>query len=52
VVVVAPGESLWSIAAKAAGGGDVRTMVDEIISANSLSIPDVEAGQKLRVPSL
>lgn len=52
VVVVAPGESLWSIAAKAAGDGDVRTMVEEIISANSLSIPDVEAGQKLRVPSL
>ncbi len=52
VVVVAPGESLWSIAAKAAGQGDVRSMVDEIISVNSLAIPDVQAGQKLRVPSL
>ena len=52
VVVVAPGESLWSIAADAAGQGDVRSMVDEIISVNSLAIPDVQAGQKLRVPSL
>lgn len=52
VVVVAPGESLWSIAAKAAGKGDVRSMVDEIISVNSLAIPDVQVGQKLRVPSL
>ena len=52
VVVVAPGESLWSIAADAAGRGDVRSMVDEIISVNSLAIPDVQVGQKLRVPSL
>ena len=50
-VVVAPGESLWSIASDAAGRGDVRAMVDEIISANSLSGPDVAAGQVLRVPA-
>ncbi len=50
-VVVAPGESLWSIASDAAGSGDVRAMVDEIISANSLSGPDVAAGQILRVPA-
>lgn len=50
-VVVAPGESLWSIATDAAGGGDLRAMVDEIISANSLSTPDVAAGQVLRVPA-
>ncbi|MDP1720092.1 MAG: LysM peptidoglycan-binding domain-containing protein [Candidatus Nanopelagicaceae bacterium] len=50
-VVVAPGESLWSIATDAAGSGDLRAMVDEIMSANSLSTPDVAAGQVLRVPA-
>lgn len=50
-VVVAPGESLWSIASIAAGTGDVRAMVDEIISINSLLSPDVAAGQSLRVPA-
>ena len=50
-VVVAPGETLWSIASTAAGRGDIRAMVDEIISINSLSVPDVAAGQTLRVPA-
>jgi hypothetical protein len=50
-MVVAPGETLWSIASTAAGKGDVRAMVDEIISINSLSTPDVSAGQSLRVPA-
>jgi hypothetical protein len=50
-VIVAPGESLWSIATDAAGSGDLRAMVDEIMSANSLSTPDVAAGQVLRVPA-
>jgi hypothetical protein len=50
-VVVSPGETLWSIATAAAGSSDVRAMVDEIMSANSLSVPDVAAGQVLRVPA-
>ena len=51
-VVVAPGETLWSIASDAlVGSGDVRAMVEEIISANSLAVPDVAAGQVLRVPA-
>lgn len=50
-LVVAPGETLWSIASDAAGRGDVRAMVDEIISVNSLAVPDVAAGQVLRVPA-
>ena len=50
-MVVAPGETLWSIASAAAGTGDVRAMVDEIISINSLSTPDLSAGQRLRVPA-
>ena len=49
-VVVAPGETLWSIASAAAGRGDVRAMVDEIMSINSLTVPDIAAGQALRVP--
>jgi LysM repeat protein len=50
-MVVAPGETLWSIASGAAGKGDVRAMVDEIISINSLATPDVSVGQSLRVPA-
>jgi hypothetical protein len=50
-VVVAPGETLWSIATEAAGSRDVRAMVEEIMSANSLALPDVAAGQVLRVPA-
>jgi len=53
-VVVAPGETLWAVASDALalqGGGDVRTMVEEIMSANSLKSPDVQAGQVLRVPA-
>jgi len=50
-VVVTPGETLWSIATTSAGSGDVRAMVDEIMSANSLTVPDVAAGQILRVPA-
>jgi len=54
-IVVAPGESLWSIAADAASskgsGADVRAMVDQIVSINSLAEPDVQAGQVLRLPA-
>lgn len=50
-LVVAPGETLWSIASDAAGRGDVRAMVEEIMSVNSLKSPDVNAGQVLRVPA-
>ena len=53
-VVVAPGETLWAVASDALalqGGGDVRNMVEEIMSANSLKSPDVQAGQVLRVPA-
>jgi hypothetical protein len=53
-VVVAPGETLWTVASDAlalTGGGDVRSMVEEIMSVNSLKSPDVQAGQVLRVPA-
>jgi hypothetical protein len=38
-MIVAPGETLWSIASVAAG------------TVNSLSTPDVSPGQSLRVPA-
>ena len=49
-VTVAPGDTLWSLATLLADGGDVRALVDEIASVNSLSSAEVQAGQKLRIP--
>jgi LysM repeat protein len=49
-VTVAPGESLWSLASRLADGNDVRGLVDEIVSVNSLDSGDITAGQKIRVP--
>ena len=48
-VVVAPGETLWSIASKF-DGGDARSLVDQVITINSLASADVEAGQQIRIP--
>jgi LysM repeat protein len=49
IVVVAPGETLWSVAA-AYASGDVQGLVNDIREANNLKGVDVQAGQKLRVP--
>ena len=49
-VTVAPGETVWSLANRLAAGSDVRSLVSEIISANSLASVDLAAGQKLRIP--
>jgi hypothetical protein len=49
-VVVAPGETLWSVAALVAGSSDVASVVDEIVSVNHLSSSSVEAGTRLLVP--
>ena len=49
IVVVAPGETLWSVAA-AYGTGDVQGMVNDIREANNLTGFDLQAGQRLRVP--
>jgi hypothetical protein len=49
-VVVGPGESLWSLAGRMAGDGDVRSLIEEIMVVNSLATPDVQAGQSLRIP--
>ena len=49
-VTVAPGDTLWSLAARMADGADVRAMVDEISSVNSLASAELQAGQKVRIP--
>lgn len=49
-VTVAPGDTLWSLASRMADGGDVRAMVDEISSVNSLATAELKAGQKVRIP--
>jgi LysM repeat protein len=49
IVVVAPGETLWSVAA-AYATGDVQGLVNDIREANNLKGVDLQAGQKLRVP--
>ena len=50
VLTVGSGDSIWSIARTVADGRDVRSVVDAIVTANSLSDGDVSAGQKIRVP--
>jgi hypothetical protein len=50
VLTVGSGDSIWSIAQAVADGRDVRSVVDAIVTANSLSDGDVSAGQKIRVP--
>lgn len=47
-IVVAPGETLWSIAGMV--GGNSSATVDAIIEANHLTSSEVQAGQKLLVP--
>ena len=49
-VTVAPGDTLWSLAARMADGSDVRAMVDEISTVNSLESAELQAGQKVRIP--
>jgi LysM repeat protein len=49
IVVVAPGETLWSVAA-AYASGDVQGMVNDIREANNLTDFDLQAGQRLRIP--
>ena len=49
-VTVANGESIWSIARSLNSDGDVRALVDQIVTVNSLDSADVAAGTKIRVP--
>jgi LysM repeat protein len=49
-ITVAPGETLWSLAARVEHDGDLRSLVSEIVSVNSLASVDLTAGQKIRIP--
>jgi hypothetical protein len=50
VVEVAPGDTLYDIAADLAEPGEVRAMVHKIQELNSLPGASIEEGQKLAVP--
>jgi nucleoid-associated protein YgaU len=49
-VVVRPGDTLWSIAAKADPAADPRIVIQQIVDDNALSGTAISAGQVLWVP--
>jgi LysM repeat protein len=49
-VTVAPGETLWQIAARVDPGSDRRALVDQIEALNHLHDGRIVAGQQLRLP--
>lgn len=51
IVVVQPGETLWSIAGAAVPGADRRDVIIDIQQLNGLSGSQVMAGQTLVVPA-
>jgi LysM repeat protein len=52
VVVVRPGETVWSIAERMAAGRDPRMLVDEIATRNHIDAGVVVPGQSLIVPRI
>ena len=52
VVVVRPGDTVWSIAEAAAGGADPRALVDAIATRNGIDAGAVVPGQSLVIPHL
>ncbi len=52
-IVVAPGETIWSLAQalNADGRSDLSSVVDQIVTANALASTDLEPGTKLWVPT-
>ena len=49
-VVVAQGESIWSIAALVADKNQIAATVADIVEVNQLATADVSAGAKILVP--
>ncbi len=49
-VVVRPGDTLWSIAARAEPSADPRLVVQQITDINALQGPQVTPGQRMWVP--
>lgn len=50
-VVVSPGDTVWSIAARHPDGQDIRTEVAQILSLNRLGSPIIQPGETLVVPA-
>jgi LysM repeat protein len=50
IVVVAPGDTLWAIAADVAAPGEVREVVHRIQELNAMSGSGLTVGQELAVP--
>jgi len=51
IVVVQPGDTLWSIAAQRYPSDDVRARVQDIERANALQSPLIQAGETLHLPA-
>lgn len=49
--VVAPGDTLWSIARSVAPGDDPRPLIDSIVSANALDPGSLVPGRVLVIPA-
>lgn len=49
-VVVHQGDTLWGIASKVAGPGEIRDLVYRIEELNSLTGPELTEGQELAIP--
>ncbi len=49
-LVIAPGDTLWAIAAERADDGEIRAMVDQIEELNALDSATLYVGQELFVP--
>lgn len=49
-VTIHPGDTLWSIAAANAEGGDIQETIDRITAVNHLRGADLQPGQHLRIP--
>ena len=48
VLTAQPGDSYWSLAAKVSPGGDLRSTVDELVSANGGH--DLRVGDRIVLP--
>ncbi|MFZ9250569.1 MAG: LysM peptidoglycan-binding domain-containing protein [Actinobacteria bacterium] len=51
LITVKPGETLWSIASVLAAHGDRRDLVAEISEINHLKSPELQAGQRIYIPT-
>jgi LysM repeat protein len=50
-VTVAAGESLWQIAGQIAPSADPRDVISDVVHLNQLAGPDLQAGQRLAIPT-